>query len=169
MTQFLLLFAFGIAVGILAGLLGIGGGIALVPGLMLLFEFSQRQAQGTSLAVMIPPIGLFAAIVYYREGYVELPVVGWVAGGFVLGAALGALLVVRLPSEGIWVLRVAFGLILLYLGFMFVVSPQSGRKGAALPAGLATLAAALFAFLFRRRMKRKPKQPPPDDNIEYHI
>ena len=60
----LFLALFGVAVGILSGLLGIGGGIVLVPGLMLLFGFSQPEAQGTSLAVLIPPIGLFAAMVY---------------------------------------------------------------------------------------------------------
>lgn len=67
MSWFLLL-AFGVCVGILGGLLGIGGGVVLVPGLILLFGFSQQEAQGTSLAVMIPPIGLFAAMVYYQHG-----------------------------------------------------------------------------------------------------
>ena len=64
--NFLLLFLFGTCVGILSGLLGIGGGVVLVPGLILFFGFSQPEAQGTSLAVLIPPIGLFAALVYYK-------------------------------------------------------------------------------------------------------
>ena len=76
------LLLFGGAVGVAGGLLGLGGGIALVPGLMLLFGFTQQEAQGTSLAVMIPPIGIFAALVYYQHNYIRLPVVGWVAAGF---------------------------------------------------------------------------------------
>ncbi|HZN36271.1 MAG TPA: TSUP family transporter, partial [Pirellulaceae bacterium] len=70
----LYLFLFGVAIGIVSGLLGIGGGILLVPGLMLLFQFSQQEAQGTSLAVLIPPIGIFAALVYIQNGDVKLPV-----------------------------------------------------------------------------------------------
>src|SRR5262245_56906129 len=58
---YLLFFLFGVGVGIISGLFGIGGGIVLVPGLMLLFQFTQQEAQGTSLAAMIPPIGIFAA------------------------------------------------------------------------------------------------------------
>src|SRR5262245_27323466 len=73
------LFLFGVAIGVVSGLLGIGGGILLVPGLMLLFQFSQQEAQGTSLAALIPPIGIFAAIVYYQNGHVRLPVAGAVA------------------------------------------------------------------------------------------
>lgn len=164
---YLMLFLFGVGVGILGGLLGIGGGIALVPGLVLLFGFSQQEAQGTSLAVMIPPIGLFAAIVYYQNNYVRLPVVGWVALGFILGAFLGAKLVPNIPIAG---LRIAFGLVLLYLGFMFVMSPQSGRPGAVFPAGVATLLAAILSRLYRRHRQSKLKDlPPPDDEIEYHI
>ena len=102
----LFLALFGVVVGILSGLLGIGGGIVLVPGLMLLFGFSQPEAQGTSLAVLIPPIGLFAAMVYYQHGYVRLPVVGWIALGFVVGAFIGAKLVPSIPLSA---LRIAFG------------------------------------------------------------
>ncbi len=78
------LFVFGIVIGLCSGLLGIGGGVLLVPGLVLLFGFSQQEAQGTSLAVLVPPIGLFAAIVYYHHGYLRLPAIGWVAAGFLL-------------------------------------------------------------------------------------
>ena len=97
------LFLFGVAIGICSGLLGIGGGVLLVPGLILLFGFSQQEAQGTSLAVLVPPIGLFAALVYYQHGYLRLSVTGWVAAGFLLGALLGAWWVAHLPAT---VLRV---------------------------------------------------------------
>src|SRR5687768_7893067 len=83
------LLAFGMAIGTVSGLLGIGGGILLIPGLMLLFGHSQQEAQGTSLAAMIPPIGLFAALVYYRAGHVQLPVAGMIALGFAVGAYFG--------------------------------------------------------------------------------
>jgi uncharacterized membrane protein YfcA len=129
--QFALLLLFGIVVGIMSGLLGIGGGVILVPGLVLLFGFSQPEAQGTSLAVLIPPIGLFAAIVYYQHGFVRVPVVGWVAVGIVVGAVLGAKLV---PFVPLIALRLAFGFLLRYLGFVYVLSPVAPRSVDALPA-----------------------------------
>ena len=118
-----LLFGFGLGVGILGGLLGIGGGVVLVPGLILLFGFSQAEAQGTSLAVMIPPIGLFAALVYYQHGFVRLPVVSLIAGGFMLGALLGAKV---LPHVPVATLRILFGILLLYIGFSFILSTRGG-------------------------------------------
>lgn len=165
--NFLLLFVFGTCVGILSGLLGIGGGVVLVPGLILFFGFSQPEAQGTSLAVLIPPIGLFAALVYYQHGYVRLPVVVWIALGFVVGAFLGAQLV---PSISPTVLRIAFGLLLLYEGFTFVMGSATTRKEVALPAGVATVGAALAAHLLRRvRHTSRPQPPRPDESTEYHI
>lgn len=165
--HYLLLFLFGSAIGIMSGLLGIGGGIALVPGLMLLFGFTQQQAQGTSLAVLVPPIGIFAALVYYQNGYVKVPIVGWVALGFLIGALAGAKLVPYVPPVP---LRVAFGLILLYVGFSFVMAPLSLRPSAALPAGVATLIAFLGSrWLRRRRLPARRDLPRPSDEIEYHI
>lgn len=165
--NWLLLALFGVAVGMLSGVLGIGGGIMLVPGLMLLFGLSQPEAQGTSLAVMIPPIGLFAAIVYYQHGYVRLPVVGWIALGFLIGALVGAKLVPIIPPS---TLRIGFGLLLLYEGFTFVMGSETTRKEVALPAGLATLATALTARFVRRvREKNRPQPPRPDESTEYHI
>lgn len=160
------LLLFGVGVGILSGLLGIGGGIVLVPGLMLLFGLSQPQAQGTSLAVLIPPIGVFAAMVYYKHGYVQLPVVGWVGLGFAIGAYLGAHLVEYAPQS--W-LRILFGILLLYLGFLFVFDPGGIQRTAALPAGLTTLTTALLAFIRRRRPSRSKSPEPPSERLEYHI
>ena len=166
MSHFLLLL-FGVLVGILSGLLGIGGGIVLVPGLMLFFGLSQPEAQGTSLAVLIPPIGVFAAAVYYQHGYVRLPVVGWIAVGFLLGALLGAKLVPVIPPT---MLRIAFGVILLYEGFTFVMIPFATRTAAALPAGVATIGATMAAsFIRRKREKKHPGQEKPSEDLEYHI
>jgi len=105
---------------------------------MLLFGYSQQEAQGTSLAALIPPIGIFAALVYYQNNYVKIPVAAAVAAGFMIGAFFGALLVPRVPIE--W-LRLAFGGLLLYLGCSFVLFgfPPKGFSAAALPAGLAAL------------------------------
>src|SRR3954471_6535476 len=116
------LLLFGACIGIISGMLGIGGGIILVPGLMLLFGYSQQEAQGTSLAALIPPIGIFAAMVYYQNGYVQVPAAAAVAVGFMFGAMGGALLLRHVPTD--W-LRLGFGALLLYVGFSFVIAPKS--------------------------------------------
>ena len=165
--EYFLLFLFGCAVGVMSGLMGIGGGIALVPGLMILFHFSQQEAQGTSLAVLIPPIGIFAAMVYYQHGYVRLPVAGWIALGFVLGALLGAKLVPRIPTGA---LQIAFGLVLLYVGFDFAMKPLGLRRASALPAGAAAIVAAIVAQIVRKKRDRtRAALAKPSDELEYHI
>ncbi|MFO0817003.1 MAG: sulfite exporter TauE/SafE family protein [Pirellulales bacterium] len=160
------LLLFGVAIGVASGLLGIGGGILLIPGLMILFGYSQAEAQGTSLAVMIPPIGIFAAMVYYQHGFVRLPVVGLIAAGFLIGAYVGARLVPHIsPSY----LRLAFGILLLYLGFTFVFNPGGSRSGVALPAGLAAAFSAFVAKVWRRRLNNQVTLPPPGGDHDYHI
>ena len=83
--------AIGVAAGILAGMVGIGGGIVVVPALIYFFGMDQHTAQGTSLAVLLPPTGLFAFLRYYQQGHVDLKmaaliVVGVLVGGWVGGA-----------------------------------------------------------------------------------
>ena len=80
----------GILAGTLSGLIGIGGGIIIVPALVFLFGFSQHSAQGTTLALLVPPIGILAAWTYYKQGYVDLKVAGFICLGFLLGGLLGA-------------------------------------------------------------------------------
>jgi uncharacterized protein len=82
--------AFGLVAGVLSGLLGIGGGIFVVPALVFLLGFSQQMAQGTTLAMMVPPIGLLAAWAYYSKGYVDLKVAGLMCIGFFIGGLFGA-------------------------------------------------------------------------------
>jgi uncharacterized membrane protein YfcA len=90
MTSVLLYLLLGLIAGITSGLIGVGGGIIIVPALVFLFGFSQHEAQGTTLALLVPPIGLLAAWTYYQNGYVDLKVAGYICAGFFLGGLFGA-------------------------------------------------------------------------------
>jgi hypothetical protein len=89
-SQFAAFVLTGLVGGILSGLFGIGGGIVIIPILVLLFGMNQHLAQGTTLALFIPPIGLLAAWTYYRAGFVDLKVAGLICIGFFVGGLLGA-------------------------------------------------------------------------------
>jgi uncharacterized membrane protein YfcA len=162
----LALFAFGIIVGVLSGLLGIGGGVVLVPGLMLLFGFSQPAAQGTSLTVLSLPIAAFAAVVYYQYGHVRLPVAGLIACGFAVGAFGGAKLVPHLPVA---TLRIGFAGLMFYIAFMMAADVHSTKSKAALPAFVAAAVSLVAARLFHRKFTHPPAVEPPDGHTEYHI
>jgi uncharacterized membrane protein YfcA len=97
----LLLLLFGLAAGVLSGLLGIGGGIFIIPALVLLLGFSQHTAQGTTLAMMVPPIGLLAAWVYYKSGFVDLKVAGLMCIGFFVGGFFGAKFATAIPEAAL--------------------------------------------------------------------
>jgi uncharacterized membrane protein YfcA len=71
-STFLILVLIGLAAGFLGGMVGLGGGIILIPALMLFLSMDQRMAQGTTIAIMLPPIGFFAAFNYYKAGYVNI-------------------------------------------------------------------------------------------------
>jgi len=157
---------FGVVVGILSGTLGIGGGIVIVPGLVLLFGLSQLEAQGTSLAVLSLPICLAAAAIYYQNGHVRPAVVGLLAIGFIVGAVAGAKLLEFLPVDA---LRIAFGGLLLYLGLTFVFAGGGSHGHAALPALLTSLLTTLAARFWRRRHPAAKRLPPPAADFEYHI
>jgi hypothetical protein len=163
----------GLVVGILSGILGLGGGIFLVPALIFLFHFSPYQAQGTSLAVLIPPIGLFAALEYYRKGYIEFPIVGLICLGFVFGAYAGAFFVDRIPVP---LMRRIFGFFLVFVAFQMILTSGERRFGAAVPAAMITGVLALLYVLesrlgimlprLRRAVERRKPKPPA---IEYQI
>jgi uncharacterized membrane protein YfcA len=104
----------GMVAGFTSGLIGIGGGIIIVPLLVLFFGFSQQVAQGTTLALMVPPLGAFAAMAYYKQGYVDLKTAALICFGFIAGSIFGADLAVRLPTE---ILTRIFGGVLVAIGF----------------------------------------------------
>lgn len=79
----------GAVAGYFSGLIGIGGGIIIVPALVMFFGFSQHLAQGTTLAMLIPPVGILAALTYYQQGMVDLKTAGLLCVGFVLGGYFG--------------------------------------------------------------------------------
>jgi len=106
----LLFLLLGLVTGIFSGLIGIGGAIIIIPCLVLLFGLSQHIAQGTTLALMVPPIGLLAAWVYYRQGFVDLKIAGLICLGFFVGGLLGAKFAVAIPDQ---LLRKVFGVVLL--------------------------------------------------------
>jgi uncharacterized membrane protein YfcA len=119
MVHIAALVGLGVVAGLTSGLIGIGGGIIIVPVLVLFFGFSQQLAQGTTLALMVPPLGAMAAWTYYRQGYVDIKTAGLICVGFVLGSVLGADLAVRLPTE---LLTRIFGAILVTIGFKMLFS-----------------------------------------------
>jgi len=80
----------GIVAGALAGLIGVGGGIVIVPVLVYLFHFSQKTAQGTTLALLVPPIGILAAYTYYKAGAVDIKAAAFIVIGFLVGSYLGS-------------------------------------------------------------------------------
>ncbi len=88
----------GLAAGILGGMVGVGGGIIIVPALVYFLAFSQHQAQGTSLALMLFPVGILGVINYYKKGYVDFRYAGLLAIGFVVGSYLGSKFSLSLPQ-----------------------------------------------------------------------
>lgn len=97
----LIVIAIGIAAGVLSGLVGVGGGIIIVPSLVYLLGFSQKTAQGTSLGLILLPVGILGVLQYYKQGHINLNVVWMLAIGFVIGGWLGGKIAVTLPQETI--------------------------------------------------------------------
>lgn len=119
MSEEVLFILLGLIAGVLSGLIGIGGGVIIVPTLLFLFGFSQHQAQGTTLALMVPPIGLPAAWTYYKQGNVNLEVALFICAGFFLGGFVGARLATGLSNVA---LERIFGVAMLAIGMKMLVA-----------------------------------------------
>lgn len=111
----------GLMAGIFSGLVGVGGGVIIVPALVFLFGLSQESAQGTTLALMVPPVGILAAWTYYKHGYVDVKVAVLICLGFLIGGLLGSRFAVDLPAI---TLQRIFGISLLLLGVKMLFFPK---------------------------------------------
>lgn len=108
----------GLVAGGLSGMFGIGGGLIIVPLLIVFFKMSQLQAQGTSLMVLLPPVGLLAAMQYYKNGHVQVQAAIWIAVGLFLGAFFGAKFA---TSANPLLIKKMYGVFLMLVGLMMVL------------------------------------------------
>ena len=95
----LIIIMVGIAAGILSGLVGVGGGIIIVPALVSVIGFSQKTAQGTSLAMIMLPVGILGVMQYYKQGHVDFRIVGLLAIGFLAGSFFGSKMALSISQE----------------------------------------------------------------------
>lgn len=119
MDSIILYVLLGATAGVFSGLLGIGGGIILVPMLVLLVGLTQQQAQGTTLILLTAPFGLLAALTYYQSGYADLKIAAILGIGFFFGAFLGAKVATSIPTA---VLQKVFGVALLVVAVYLLLS-----------------------------------------------
>src|SRR6201997_5623898 len=123
-----LVLALGIVAGILVGLLGIGGGVVLVPAMVYLLHMDQHLAQGTSLFILLPPIGLGALREYWKQGQVDLRAGILCALGILLGAYGGSLAALPIPSRN---LQGLFGCFLALSAVLLWMKAQGEKRAAA--------------------------------------
>ncbi len=123
----IILVLIGLIAGLLSGIVGIGGGIIIVPALVYFVGFSQRQAQGTSLAILLLPIGLLAVMQFYKAGYVNTKATAVIALAFVIGSYFGSRIALTVPQES---LKKIFAMLLLVIAvkILFFDKPSAKDK-----------------------------------------
>lgn len=121
----LLILLLGLGVGVLVGLLGIGGGVVLVPAMVYLLGMDQHLAQGTSLFILLPPIGLGALMEYWKQGQVDLKAGILCALGILLGAYAGSLIALPIPSRN---LKGLFGCFLVLAALLLLRKAELERR-----------------------------------------
>jgi uncharacterized membrane protein YfcA len=117
METILIVLVIGVFAGAFGGFIGIGGGLIVVPCLVYFIGMSQHTAQGTSLAMMLPPIGLMAVYNYYKEGHVDFRIAAILCVSFVVGSFFGSKIALSLSADQI---KKAFGIIIILLGIKMV-------------------------------------------------
>jgi hypothetical protein len=98
--------------GILGGVIGLGGGVIMIPAMVMFLAMDQRTAQGTSIAIMLPPIGIMAAYSYYKGGYVNVKYAVIIAIAFMIGGYFGSKLALSVPEQAI---RKGFAVLLCFI------------------------------------------------------
>jgi uncharacterized protein len=108
----------GLSAGIVSGMLGIGGAIIIVPALVFFFGMTQHQAQGTSLTILLFPVGFLAFWNYYKQGTVNFKFAIVVMLAFFIGGYLGSLFAAHMQER---ILRIVFGILIIILGFRMIL------------------------------------------------
>jgi uncharacterized membrane protein YfcA len=166
-TEIAGLLVLGGFIGILSGMLGIGGGVLVIPALVFLFGFSHTKAVGTSLGMMLPPIGIMAFLQYYRTGEVKLLPAALLGVAFMFGAWGGALLVTsgKIPDRA---LRIGFALFVIYVAGNMLF--RSERRTWAVAQTLMLVAAfALVNLLFHMIGKRWDREWSADKEYQRRV
>lgn len=122
MQTIIYLIMIGLAAGFLGGMVGIGGGVLIVPALVLMLGLSQHNAQGISLAMMLFPVGFLGVINYYKKGYVDFKYAGLLAVGFLIGSFIGSKFSLSLPQEAV---KKIFAVVMILLALKLLFS---GKK-----------------------------------------
>jgi uncharacterized protein len=158
--EVLLYIGIGLIVGTVSGLMGIAGGVIMVPLLTWLCGLEMRKASGTSLAVLAIPITLPGALKAYSEDHVELGAILWIAAAFVVSSFFARQYIEYMPEL---LLRRLFGLLLIYIAIRFILASDSAALTAA--GGLTAVAGAWIMFLFLRSLGRQHMARPsiPDE------
>jgi len=134
-TTIITLIVIGVAAGVLSGLVGVGGGLIIVPALIYFVAFSQKAAQGTSLGILLLPVGILAVMQYYQKGFIDVKVVLIVSAGFLIGGWFGSRLAVSLPTATIKKIFAIFMLLTaLKMLFLDKTTPETdSQKQSAMP------------------------------------
>ena len=111
------LIVIGLLAGLISGLVGVGGGIVIVPMLIFMIGFSQFEAQGTSIAAMLPPIGITAAFGYYNEGYINWKYAAIIAVTFLIGGYFGSKIALSIDPK---IIQKVFGFVLAFVAFKMI-------------------------------------------------
>jgi uncharacterized membrane protein YfcA len=111
----------GMFTGAVSGMFGIGGGVFVIPAMVYIFGFSQKTATGTSLAMLLPPIGILAFLQFYRAGHVNVWAAVLLVAGFLAGSWLSAGYAVALPEQ---VLKRLFGGLLIVMGAIYILTAR---------------------------------------------
>ncbi len=126
MQLILIVILIGIASGMLSGLVGVGGGVIIVPSLVYFLGFSQHSAQGTSLGLILLPVGILGVLQYYKHGDIDLKVVAILAGGFLAGSYYGSKIALNLPQETVKKIFAVF-MIIMAIKILFFDKPKASK------------------------------------------
>jgi uncharacterized protein len=119
----IILILIGLMAGVFGGMFGVGGAIIMIPALVYFLGVDQHVAQGTSVAIMLPPIGLFAAYNYYKAGDVDIWYAVIIALAFMLGGYFGSMIALKLPEN---LMRKLFAVLLILVALRMIFSKQAG-------------------------------------------